>query len=318
MSDSGWNTIDSDAGVFTELVEKLNVSNIEINDLYSIDSDSLRALNPVYGVIFLFKYGPVDRKYANDGNKPLEGEYDIDYQTKDIFFANQTIQNSCATQAVLNILLNKYKEVNIGEDLSNFKSFVVGFDSGMIGETILNSELIRTVHNSFSPPSSFIDIDKAKPPPDYYDKDDGIFHFVGYIQSNGYIYELDGLKNYPIKHIECKSNEEFYEKLPSVIFKRMQHYGDELRFSLLAVTDNKLENAKKLGDDYETNTQLLKRESWKHENELRRHDHTGLLVRLLINISKSKNDNEWEKLLSDARKIGGAKLLQTIGTKNKS
>ena len=105
MSDSGWNTIDSDAGVFTELVEKLGIQDVQFDDLYSIDSDSLNSMSPLYGVVFLFKYGNVDRSYAKDGNKPLDGEYDTEYQSKGIFFANQIIQNACATQAVLNMSL---------------------------------------------------------------------------------------------------------------------------------------------------------------------------------------------------------------------
>ncbi|KAK6461598.1 ubiquitin carboxyl-terminal hydrolase [Scheffersomyces coipomensis] len=301
MSGSGWNTIDSDAGVFSELVERLNVKDVEINDLYSIDSDSLKQLDPVYGVIFLFKYGKIDHQYALDGNKPIEGEYDYDYPIRDMFFANQTVQNSCATQAVLNILLNKDKEIDIGDDLRNFKSFVNGFDGYMVGDTILNSDIIRTIHNSFSPPQSLIDTDKPRRHHNYTNQDDGIFHFVGYIHNNGYIYELDGLKNCPIRHVECQSNEEFYEKLPGVIQKRISHFGNELRFSLLAVTDNKLLRAQRLNQEFEIHTQLMKRETWKYENELRRQDYTGLVMRLLINISKEKNDDEWEKMLVSAR-----------------
>ena len=70
--------------MFTELVEKLGVANVEINDLYSIDSETLRALQPIYGVIFLFKYGRKDREHASL-NKPITGEYDADYQDQGLF-----------------------------------------------------------------------------------------------------------------------------------------------------------------------------------------------------------------------------------------
>ncbi|KAI5949068.1 hypothetical protein KGF57_004898 [Candida theae] len=299
MSDSGWNTIDSDAGVFTELVEKLGVANVEINDLYSIDSDTLRALQPIYGVIFLFKYGRKDREHATL-NKPITGEYDSNYQDRGVFFANQVIQNACATQAVLNVLFN-VDNVNLGDELGNFKSFVAGFDSEMIGETLSNSELIRAIHNSFSTPSLIAQDDKP-PPQDYDDKDDGLFHFVGYVLKNGQVYELDGLKQYPIIHGECKGQEEFVEKLPSIIQERINAYdASELRFSLLAITNNKLEQARAAGDELEIATQLDKRELWQRENELRKHDYTGLIVQLLKNISKEKSDDEWEALLQKGR-----------------
>ena len=75
------------------------------------------------------------------------------------FFANQTIQDACATQAVLNVLFN-LDDVKLGDELNNFRSFVTGFDSMMIGETISNSDLIRSVHNSFLTPHPFVDEDK--------------------------------------------------------------------------------------------------------------------------------------------------------------
>ncbi|KAI5958517.1 uncharacterized protein KGF55_005777 [Candida pseudojiufengensis] len=310
MSESGWNTIDSDAGVFTELVEKLGVSDIEINDLYSIDSDTLRQLKPIYGIIFLFKYGSLDREFAKS-NKPINGEYDSNYMDNGIFFANQTIQNACATQAVLNILFN-VEDLELGEELNNFKLFTTGFDAEMIGETISNSETIRFVHNSFSTPTLIHQDDKPKPK-NYDEKNDGLFHFVGYIFKNGRIYELDGLKQYPILHGECKNQDEFIDKIPTIVQERIQKYdSSELRFSLLAITNNKLQQAQLAGDEMEVANQISKRENWQKENELRKHDYTGLIVQLIKNISKEKSDEEWEALLQNGRNKTQQMIAQSI------
>lgn len=88
---SGWNTIVSDAGVFTELVSRLGVENVQFEELYSIDADSLKALAPVHAVVFLFKYGKVDRE-STIQDVPLDGVYDEDYQENGVFFcpANDT------------------------------------------------------------------------------------------------------------------------------------------------------------------------------------------------------------------------------------
>ncbi|KAM9909302.1 hypothetical protein OXX69_005546, partial [Metschnikowia pulcherrima] len=69
---SGWNTIVSDAGVFTELVSRLGVENVQIEELYSIDSASLKASAPIHAVVFLFKYGTVDRD-STAQDLPLDG-----------------------------------------------------------------------------------------------------------------------------------------------------------------------------------------------------------------------------------------------------
>lgn len=301
-------------GVFTELVEKLQIKDIQFDDLYSIDSDSLKLSSPLHGVIFLFKYGKIDREYAEDNNKPIDGTYDENYQTNGIFFANQTIQNACATQAVLNVLLNK-PDIELGDEIANFKGFVQGFDGEICGETISNSELIRSVHNSFSSPSLFADEDKQKPKQNYDDKNDGLFHFIGYLNVNNQIYELDGLKKYPIMHGECQSNEEFCEKLPEILMRRISKYGDELRFSLLTITHDKLRYYKEIGDDLMMHTEMMKRETWKRENELRRHDYVGLIVELLKNIGKDLTDEEYQTILNQAGKKGQMRLLQNF-TKN--
>lgn len=303
----GWNTIDSDAGVFTELVERLGVKNVQFHELYAIDKESLLAVAPVHAVVFLFKYSKLDREYAAK-KLPLDGEYDTNYMDKGVFFANQTIQNACATQAVLNSLLNKRDEIEIGDELENLRSFVAGFDSEMAGETLLNSDMIRSVHNSFSAPK-FIDSDQL-PPPDLDDKDDGLFHFITYLNINNTVYELDGLKQYPIKHEKLNGPEEFYEVLPQVLQRRIDKYHGEIRFSLMAITNNKLEQYKQMGDEISAQQEVAKRETWKQENIFRRHDFPKLTVALLKNILKSMSDEEWEELLNLARQKSLARQAQ--------
>ena len=79
---------------------------------------------PVYGVIFLFKY-PTGEKPSD---VPRDGAFDFD-AAEDIFFAGQTIQNACGTQALLSVLLNKEGQVDIGSQLQEFKDFTRAFPS---------------------------------------------------------------------------------------------------------------------------------------------------------------------------------------------
>ena len=61
---------------------------------------------PIYGLIFLFKWqqdpAGVEKK------EPLK-EYD-----EELFFANQVINDACATYALLSILMNRAKDLDIG------------------------------------------------------------------------------------------------------------------------------------------------------------------------------------------------------------
>ena len=86
---SEWCTIESDPGVFSELIKNIGVKGVQVDEI--IDMDILEVGNePVYGLIFLFKY------MKNSGYKPNV----LTSWDKDLFFAKQEVQNACATQAI--------------------------------------------------------------------------------------------------------------------------------------------------------------------------------------------------------------------------
>eukprot|EP00760_Papus_ankaliazontas_P030881 PhM_4_TR5067/c0_g1_i1/m.96870/K05610/UCHL5, UCH37; ubiquitin carboxyl-terminal hydrolase L5 len=96
---NGWCTIESDPGVFTEMMTSLGVQNTEVAELITLaDEATIQSLQPIYGFIFLFKWtgkkGAVERPTPSDPN--MCG----------VYFARQTVHNACATQALINILLN--------------------------------------------------------------------------------------------------------------------------------------------------------------------------------------------------------------------
>ena len=91
-SGDDWCTIESDPGVFTELLEDLGCTQVQLEELWSLDDDTLQNLQAsgeIYGLIFLFQW---KGSIARNPNALPE-----DSVPEGLFFAHQVATNACAT-----------------------------------------------------------------------------------------------------------------------------------------------------------------------------------------------------------------------------
>jgi ubiquitin carboxyl-terminal hydrolase L5 len=231
-----------------------------------------------------------------------------------LFFAAQTIQNACGTQAILSVVLNNDKNtdagrsgadgtrarIELGPSLQDFKDFTTGFDAGLRGESLSNSEMIRTVHNSFARSSPFADESARDPNAGTED----VFHFIGYTSHHGKLYELDGLQPYPISHGEC-TPEDFPEKIIPVLQRRIERYpAGEIRFNLMAVCQDLRIKGNEFQDSDMLAREERKRTQWDFENSLRRHNFVGFTAEVLKGVVKMKlKDGTYDAWVDEAKKI---------------
>ncbi|KAK7871489.1 hypothetical protein R5R35_010209 [Gryllus longicercus] len=298
MADSAgnWCLIESDPGVFTELIKQFGVKGVQVEELWSLDAEQFENLKPIHGLIFLFKWVQDDEP---------SGSIVQDSRLEKIFFAKQVINNACATQAILSILLNcKHPDISLGPTLTEFKEFCQSFDANMKGLTLSNSQTIRSVHNSFARQTLFEFESKLA------SKDDDMYHFVGYIPIDGRLYELDGLKEGPIDLGAVPSEADWLDIVRPKIEKRIRKYNEgEIHFNLMAiVSDRKMTFEKKIQQiqkeieesGMETDAQqaemarlrlLLDEEAQKTkqyqvENIRRKHNYLPLIVELLKSLAR--------------------------------
>lgn len=118
----GWKTIESEPAVFHSLISDLGVKDVTVQEIYDLDYFDFHA-QPLYGVVFLFKYQQ-DHEVASSG--PLDHD-----ASEYLWFAHQIIHNACASQAILSILLNN--DLNLGDELKSFKDFTLSFPPDLRG-----------------------------------------------------------------------------------------------------------------------------------------------------------------------------------------
>ncbi|BES98701.1 ubiquitin carboxyl-terminal hydrolase isozyme [Nesidiocoris tenuis] len=285
-NDGSWCLIESDPGVFSELIKEFGCTGVQVEEIWSLDSGQFVDLKPVHGLIFLFKWIADDEPSGSVIN---------DSRLEKIFFAKQVINNACATQAILSVLFNcKHPDLSLGPTLSELKDFCQSFDANMKGLTLSNSETIRQVHNSFARQTLY-ELDNKNAP-----KDENVYHFVGYVPIDGRLYELDGLKEGPVDLGPIPPNTEWTEAIRPVIQKRINKYQEgEIHFNLLAIiSDLKIKYEKRLAEltmqvqtpasleEAQKLQQLLtqeeeKRKAYSNENIRRKHNYLPLIVEIL-------------------------------------
>uniref|UniRef100_A0A6J0UFS2 ubiquitinyl hydrolase 1 n=1 Tax=Pogona vitticeps TaxID=103695 RepID=A0A6J0UFS2_9SAUR len=272
----GWLELESDPGLFTLLVEDfgeynnrvmdefawaylspvltvlylVGVKGVQVEEIYDLQS---KCQGPVYGFIFLFKW--IEERRSRRKVSTLVDETSVIDEdiVNNMFFAHQLIPNSCATHALLSVLLN-CSSVELGPTLSRMKEFTKGFSPESKGYAIGNAPELAKAHNSH-----------ARPEPRHLpEKQNGIsavrtmeaFHFVSYVPIKGRLFELDGLKVYPIDHGPWAEDEEWTDKARRVIMERIglatagEPYHD-IRFNLMAVVPDRRVK-------YESKLQILK------------------------------------------------------------
>ncbi|XP_021370344.1 ubiquitin carboxyl-terminal hydrolase BAP1-like isoform X2 [Mizuhopecten yessoensis] len=251
----GWLELESDPGLFTLLVEDFGVQSVQVEEIYDLQKT---IDGPVYGFIFLFRWieeRRSRRKTVTEEESFLQDENVVN----SIFFAQQVIPNSCATHALLSVLLNNDR-VKLGSTLSKLKDFSKNMSPEDKGFAIGNMPELASAHNRH-----------ARPEPRHLpEKQQGIsttktmeaFHFVSYVPIGGHLFELDGLKPHPIDHGPWRKDEYWTEKFRRVITERLgmatggEPYHD-IRFNLMAVVPDKRQLYEQKLTTLKTNRQIV-------------------------------------------------------------
>lgn len=230
-------------GLFTLLLEDFGVNGVQVEEIYDLKKP---IEGPVYGFIFLFRW--IEERRARRKLAETTDIYQRDENiVNSIFFAHQIVPNSCATHALLSILLN-CSNIDLGSTLSRLKNHTADMTPENKGYAIGNTPELAFAHNSHAMPqarrrlernagattSARIGIPTGRVTCE-------AFHFVSFVPINGHLFELDGLKPFPMDHGTWEANEDWTDKFRRVITNRIDISNGEqdIRFNLMAVVPDR-------------------------------------------------------------------------------
>ena len=228
-----WRELESDPGLFSLLMEDFGVRGIKVEEVYDIGK---KFDGKVFGFVFLFRW--TGERRARKKSLATVDSYVLDSEiVNQMFFANQVVTNSCATHSLLSVLLN-LTDVELGPVLTKLKEFTAGHDPESKGLAIGNMLELARAHNRHAKPeyailqapskrgSAVVSSAHTLVPETY--------HFVSYVPVNDRLFELDGLKQYPIDHGPWGEHEEWTELFARIMTEKLSNAQDIL-YNLMAI-----------------------------------------------------------------------------------
>ena len=287
-----WCTIESDPGVMTELLEELGVVGVELQELCSLDDESLASCGTVLGFLFLFQWLPTTSTTSSTTSSTTtipEG----------LFFAHQTVTNACATQALLSIVMNS-PTIDKGQRLTDFQTFTASFPPTLLGDAIGASTDIHQVHNSFARQDKFwLDGLHLQPTNTLHNNNnttidkENIYHFIAYVPHQGNVYELDGLQPGPILLGKVTDSMDWKPLAITAMQHRMTATPNNVHYNLMALvhldpnhSTTTTTTATATMDSNTIEQHANQRLQWKRENQRRKHNYIPLCLQLLRELAQ--------------------------------
>lgn len=185
--------MESNPETMTKFLKKLGVSDKwRVVDVISLEGEPLSWVpRPVLAVILLF---PLSESYEEHRSKQeLELHDKGEPASKDLFHLKQVVSNVCGTVALVHSVANNVPHIELSDGL--LKKYIEDakhLDASARGALLEGSKAIFDVYRDVV---GLGDAEFQRGENDVIN-----YHFVTFVHKDGELYELDGLKVFPISH----------------------------------------------------------------------------------------------------------------------
>jgi len=228
MSKPRWLPLESNPDVMNKYTENLGVdmSVLAFSDVYGFEPDLLMMVpRPVVSLVLLF---PITENYENfrkeeEEKKTKEGQTVSD----NVYFTKQTVGNACGTVGIIHAIANNVEKLTF-KDGSVVKDYLDSTKSMTPDERAVALEKHEGVTRCHGDSAQ----EGQTKAPSIDEKVD--LHFIAFVEKDGFLYELDGRKPFPINHGKT-SADTLLEDTAVVCKKFMERDPGNYNFNMIAL-----------------------------------------------------------------------------------
>jgi ubiquitin carboxyl-terminal hydrolase L3 len=229
MTEQNWIPIESNPEVMNKFLSSVGVSSQwSIVDVIGLDEELLAFIpRPIVSLLLLFPTND-DKIDSAEDNNCIES---CDQNKSEVYFMRQTIGNACGTIALIHAIANNMDCIEFSPN-SSLKSFIdlskslKPCEKAKLLETnkdICNAHQMCAQEGQTSAPVLNRDVNH---------------HFIAFVEKCGFLYQLDGRKEFPINHGKT-TKDNFVSDAAKICQQFMSKDPNNLNFTVVAlVKDN--------------------------------------------------------------------------------
>ena len=221
-----WLPLESNPDVINRYIKALGVDtdNWQFVDVYGLDDDLLEMVpRPACAILLLFPITSTYEKNRIEEEERVSGEGQ--FVSSHIYFMKQTISNACGTLGVIHAIANNMELLQCEGLLKAFIEQSKDLSLSEKAHMLQMDSAITSCHDN-----SALEGQTTAP-----SREESVnLHFIALVQKDGYLYELDGRRPFPINH--GPSNEESFLKDAAKVCKKFMELASEsLQFNVVAL-----------------------------------------------------------------------------------
>ncbi|KAJ8967379.1 hypothetical protein NQ317_018522 [Molorchus minor] len=224
--------LESNPDVLNKFIHLLGVpEKWSIVDVYSLENDALVWIpRPVLALILLFPCSEKYYKHAEEENKLIKDKGQV--ISPDLFYMKQYISNACGTIALIHSVANNVDNIELNDGaIKTLLQESKGKTPEEIGEMLVKADSDSETFKLIAAHQELAMEGQTEANPN----EQVNHHFITFIEKQGFLYELDGRKDFPINH-GTTTTDTFLEDAAKVCRAFMERDSDDINFTVLALT----------------------------------------------------------------------------------